>query len=127
MKEEEKPAEEMGGGMLLVDSGTSVCACPPTHAVETCVERPSTKNLCAAGGEKVIHHNKCRDVNYFLEDGSLAKINYEVANVKFPMLSVAKMNVNRNQTNEQIEMFDHCDFYVFLTILAGTPSGKAIQ
>ena len=83
---------EMINSLVMVDSCTTVSACPEYHGRGYGIEAPSHKRLGAAGGQSVAHHGMTRSLNYRLPDGGIANVTHEVADVKYPMLSVSKMN-----------------------------------
>ena len=78
-------------GMLMVDSGAAVNACPPTHAPtsKTTTSRRDIELQNASGGE--VQHHGSETVSYNLEQGQSALVEYEVADVHAPLLSVSRM------------------------------------
>ena len=78
-------------GMLMVDSGAAVNACPLAHAptVDTTRSRRDVE-LQNASGDEVRHHGS-KTVSYSLAEGQSALVEYEVADVHAPLLSVSRM------------------------------------
>ena len=82
--------------LVLVDSGAATNCCPPWYGSQFPTRPGERCTLRAANGEKVPQHG-FRRVQYYCADESQLTVDYTVADVKKPIISVDKL-VDSNHT-----------------------------
>merc|ERR1712194_683041 len=84
-------ASEQKVQYVLVDSGSAVTTCPSTYAPWMPIERGSVTALVGAGEGQSLQTFGFKRVSFVTEVGAKLEMNFEVTNVRFPIMSVFRL------------------------------------